>query len=436
MISADFEKNIGIETFFTSHVGIGGKLRTNPEDFVVNEIFLYPKKVENGCFTIAEVSSKNWEAHRLVRELSKRLKISQKRICFAGTKDKRACSTQLMSFNNVSEDELSSIKIKDVSLKNIYRSDKPMRLGSLIGNRFEITVRNIKKNIRSEQIERIASYLERYEGFPNFYGVQRFGVIRPITHIVGRHIIHGDFESAVMDYIANPIEREDEETYRLRDDLHRSRDYSKALQSYPDVLNFEKAMLNRLAVDPDDFVGALQELPKNLLMMFINAYQSFLFNKMLSERIQKDISLNEAVIGDIVAPLRKNSTEDQYILADKTNIEKVNKQIIKNKAVVTGLLLGYDSVFSEGKMGEIERSVIEREKIDYRDFIIPKIPFLSSKGTRRSVLGRVNKIDWKLHEDALQNYKQAVTLKFELQKGCYATSLLREFMKSENARDY
>lgn len=436
MKSSDFEKNIGIETFFTDHVGIGGKLRTSPEDFIVNEIFLYPKKVENGCFTIAEVSSKNWETHRLVRELSKRLKISQKRICFAGTKDKRACSTQLMSFNNVLEDELSSIKIKDAALKDIYRSDKPIRLGNLLGNRFEITVRNIGKTIQSEQIDMIASYLERHGGFPNFYGVQRFGVIRPITHIVGRHIIHGDFESAVMDYIANPIEGEDEETYRLRDNLHRSRDFSKALQSYPDVLNFEKAMLNRLVVAPDDFVGALQELPKNLLLMFVNAYQSFLFNKMLSERIQKNIPLNEAVIGDIVAPLRKSAIDDQYIMVTKVNIEKVNKQIIKNKAVVTGLLLGCDSVFSKGEMGEIEQAVIEQEKIDYRDFIIPKVPFLSSRGTRRSVLGRINKIDWKLHKDTLQSDKQAVTLKFELQKGCYATSLLREFMKSENARDY
>jgi len=87
-------------------------------------------------------------------------------------------------------------------------------------------------------------------------------------------------------------------------------------------------------------------------------------------------------------------------------------------------------------MGEIEQAVIERGKIDYRDFIIPKIPFLSSRGTRRSVLGRINKIDWKLQKDTLQSDKQAVTLKFELQKGCYATSLLREFMKSENARDY
>ena len=436
MKSSDFEKNIGIETFFTNYHGIGGKLRANSEDFVVNEIYLYPKKVENGCSIIAEVSAKNWETHRLVRELSKRLRISQKRIGFAGTKDKRACSTQLMSFYNVSEADLSKIKIRDVSIKVMYRSDKSIKIGSLLGNRFEITVRNIEKTITSEQIDTVASFLIKYGGFPNFYGVQRFGIIRPITHIVGHHIIHEDFESAVMKYIANPIKGEDEEAYNLREELHLSHNFSKALQSYPDILNFEKIMLNRLVVAPDDFVGALQELPKNLLLMFVNAYQSFLFNKILSERIRTCIPLNQAVIGDIISPVRKDNINNHYIRVNESNIKKVNRQIIKNKAVVTGLLLGYDSLFSKGEMGEIEQKIIEQEKIDYRDFIIPKIPFLSSKGSRRPILGMLNKIDWKLHKDTLQTDKKAVTLKFELQKGCYATSLLREFMKSKNARDY
>jgi len=67
-------------------------------------------------------------------------------------------------------------------------------------------------------------------------------------------------------------------------------------------------------------------------------------------------------------------------MATKVNIEKVNKQITKNKAVVTGLLLGCDSVFSKGEMGEIEQAVIEQEKIDYRDFIIPKVLFKRGNG--------------------------------------------------------
>ena len=436
MKSLDFEKNIGIGTYFTKEPGIGGKLRSLPEDFIVKEIFLYPNRKENGRFIIAEVSSKNWETHTLVRELSKRLHISRKRISFAGTKDKRACSTQLMSFHNVPKDKLSHIKIKEVTIKNIYSSDKPIKIGDLYGNRFEITLRNIDKDVKPKQIQNTASYLEKHYGFPNFYGVQRFGVMRPVTHIIGKHIINGDFEKAVMGYIANPMEGENEDTYKLREELEKSYDFSKALQSYPNSLNFEKAILNKLVIDPEDFVGALKELPKNLLTMFVNAYQSYLFNQILSERIRRKISLNKAIVGDIVLPVRKNLVDYKGIMVNESNMEKVNRQVSKNNAFTSGLLLGSDSVFSRGEMGEIEYKIIENEKVDYRDFIISEIPFLSSSGSRRPLLAALDRIDWKLNNDELNDGKQALTLKFELQKGCYATSLLREFMKSGYARDY
>ena len=129
------------------------------------------------------------------------------------------------------------------------------------------------------------------------------------------------------------------------------------------------------------------------------------------------------------------STTQRSIIAS-INIEKVNRQIFKNKAFISGLLVGSDSIFSRGQMGEIEHKIIENEKIDIRDFIIPEIPFLSSSGSRRALLAKLNKTDWKLNNDELTDGKQALTLKFELQKGCYATSLLREFMKSDDVRNY
>ena len=102
----DAEKNTGIETFFTSAGGIGGKLRTVTKDFIVSEISKYPQKKEKGRFTIAEITATNWETNGLVRELSNRLHISRKRVGFAGTKDKRAKATRLMSFHNISKDNL------------------------------------------------------------------------------------------------------------------------------------------------------------------------------------------------------------------------------------------------------------------------------------------------------------------------------------------
>ena len=87
-------------------------------------------------------------------------------------------------------------------------------------------------------------------------------------------------------------------------------------------------------------------------------------------------------------------------------------------------------------MGEIEHEIIEGEKIDPRDFIIPDVPYISSSGSRHSILAFVKDLDFKIIDDDLNKGKKALILKFELQKGCYATSLLREFMKTDDIRNY
>ncbi|MCX6670437.1 MAG: tRNA pseudouridine(13) synthase TruD, partial [Euryarchaeota archaeon] len=95
-----------------------------------------------------------------------------------------------------------------------------------------------------------------------------------------------------------------------------------------------------------------------------------------------------------------------------------------------------DTMYATGEMGEIEHAIIDSQKIDPRDFIISEIPFLSSSGTRRPLLALLPCLEWTLHTDEYVQDHQALTMRFELQKGCYATSLLREIMKSNDPRNY
>ena len=118
------------------------------------------------------------------------------------------------------------------------------------------------------------------------------------------------------------------------------------------------------------------------------------------------------------------------------NIKKINLQISKEKEFVSEILFGTDSVFSKGEIGEIQHKVIESEKIDKRDFIIPEIPFISSYGSRRAIFAKIGNLKYKFLKDDLNNNKKILNLKFELRKGCYATSLLREFMKADDIRNY
>ena len=134
------ESDIGMLYYLTDINGTGGRLKKTAQDFVVREISDAPAEVPEGKFTIADITTTNWETNRLIRLLARTMRISRERIGFAGTKDKRAVTTQKMSFE-CDPSKLDLVELKDIEFSNAYRSNRPIRMGDLLGNEFEITVR-------------------------------------------------------------------------------------------------------------------------------------------------------------------------------------------------------------------------------------------------------------------------------------------------------
>jgi tRNA pseudouridine13 synthase len=419
------ERDLGFEVFYTDTPGIEGKLKDTPEDFRVEEIPEFPPESSDGRFTIAKVTSNNWETNRLIRRLSRNLHISRNRIGFAGTKDKRAVTTQLMSFEAPLE-EVMSLQIAGVEISDAYRARRKITIGDLVGNAFEL--RLVDCNVRAEELEkRIADTLaplQELGGFPNYFGIQRFGSLRPVTHTVGKQIIHGDFEGAVRTYVASPTSWEMEGSRDARKRLHEEWDFESALRYFPQRLTFERVVIGHLVECPDDYSGALKRLPTNLQMMFVHAYQSYMFNRILSERIRREMPLASPMVGDVVLPMTKDwiPDHDSFVPVNEENIDLVSKQVSEGKAFVSGILFGSESEFAEGEMGELERSVVESEGVNRNDFIVPEIPHCNSKGSRRELICRFWDFSSSVDGDA-------ATFRFNLGKGCYATSLLREFLK-------
>jgi tRNA pseudouridine13 synthase len=421
------EAELGLEVFLSQDIrGIGGKLRKTPEDFVVDEISLPPTETSSGDVVIARVWHRNWEANRLVRRLSSNLRVGRGSVGFAGTKDGRSVATQLMSFKSDIE-SVRALDIPDVRILEAYTSNRMISIGDLVGNTFSVRVSDVDQDsdVR-DTCDAVRSRMDRIGGFPNFFGVQRFGSVRPITHQIGRDLARGDPEGAVMRYAANPLGNGSEGDDARRA-LQETGDFERAAKELPVRFAFERMMVTHLVENPGDYIGALRRLPRNLLMMFVHAYQSYMFNRILSERMRRGIPIHEPVEGDFVLPLDKNGVPDHDNPIDVTadNIGKARRNSAAGKAFVAGVLFGTDSVFAEGVMGEIERKVVEAEGISAQDFQIVGLREASSKGSRRELLAPVRGLAIDFPDD------DAVRFTFALNKGCYATCLLREFMKAD-----
>lgn len=420
------EEEVGILGFITGTAGIGGRLRGQAEDFVVEEISRPPAEVPGGAFAAATIRLRNWETNRFVRQMSRRLGISSKRVRFAGVKDKRAITTQLFTIE-APVDSVLGLRMTDVEVLSVHPTDRHVSLGMLVGNRFSITVSDIEVG-EEEARDRVGSIMEEVEGaggFPNFYGLQRFGVQRPVSHLVGERLVRDDVEGACWTYLVHPGPGEEEETREARRHLEETRDPRQGLRELPKNLGNERNILEHLLHNPGDHEGALRRLPFNLQLMFVHAFQGLVFNRVVSERMRRGISLVEPMEGDIVVPVdeRGNPMHDRPVAVTERNIRKVAWQVERGHAKVSGAVPGTEAPLAEGEMGEIERAVMEEMGIVPGDFRIVGLTELTTPGIRRELAITDADPGWEVDGDC-------VTLAFKLQKGCYATCVMRELMKA------
>tara|TARA_S200000501_G_scaffold108823_1_gene102109 strand:- start:2877 stop:4169 length:1293 start_codon:yes stop_codon:yes gene_type:complete len=422
---------VGSESFFSKTSGIGGKLRKKSEDFNVEEVVSIPGRSHwiwmqdssNGKHQIVKIKAKNWDTHVLVKELSRRLNIGQKSIGFAGTKDKRAITIQHFSVKT-SMEKLSSVDLENIELEFLHSSVKPIRLGNLVGNKFKIRVTNSSNR---NHINDIFSELDGF--FPNYFGVQRFGAVRPITHIVGEKIVQGNYEGAVLDYLT--LGSPNYAGHEGREYLLETKDFTKSLEKFPPHMLFERQLLGHLSRNKGDYTGAILQLPESLSKMLVHGYQSLIFNKVLDMRIKEGMDACLPQIGDYIMPADGYGGPDQRVTIEVTerNQSKLSKRCREGKAWVAGLLPGANSKFSKGRQGELEKEVMNAFGVEFKDFIIDDIHELSSYGMYRPLFQKYNDIEVDYDSDD-------PVFSFWLHKGTYATSFLREIMKSSDVTVY
>ncbi len=246
--------------------------------------------------------------------------------------------------------------------------------------------------------------------------------------------MRGNLEEAALTYLAQPSPYEHPESREARQQLRDTQDFKEALRSFPTYLRYERLMLTQLTRQPKDFVGAFRNLPLKLRRLLVQAYQSFLFNKFLSERMKRGVGLNEPQVGDYVVHVdRHGLPTTEFAQATSQSLSSAKKTVREGGMRVAIPLVGYKQQPSDGVQGEIEREILKAENVAPRDFYVSSMLEASAPGGLRTILASI--IDFSVEEasrDSASPRKRKMGLGFTLHRGSYATVLLREFMKPRN----
>lgn len=295
-----------------------------PEDFVVYEVSAV-KTNASGKFLYFHLLKKDISTIEALRRLSVVWHIPFGSLSCAGIKDKKAVSEQICSVYGVARERVEQTVLQNIKITFLGYGDEPVHLGQLEGNKFRIVVRNL------DNLPKIVPK------FRNLFGEQRFSVSNAD---IGRHIVRREFKEAV-DLIIN---------------------------LYPNI-----------QLQGSDYVGALRRLPRRLLLFFIHAYQSLLWNK---------------------------------------------AAMLSNADVLP--IVGFGTEVND----DITVQILADEKLKPSDFVIRELPEASAEGSERAVwVEAKDLLVGKLEPDECFNGKNKVQLEFFLPKGCYATEFLRQALQ-------
>ena len=417
-----------MEFYGSSTPGVGGRTKGSPDDFRVEEISNYPIPDPAGSYTVLRVESRDWEQHELGAAIARRLGIPAASVQWAGTKDRRAVTERLLSYRG--PPPTGELGLPRVTVIERYIARDGLVLGHHFGNAFDVRVDELALPVDAAMDAYRATERElRSVGhWPNFFGPQRFGEVRPVTHEVGRQLVQGDIAGAVETYlVARPPGTPDGIGDDARATYGATHDAVRALREFPGHYRFERALLERLARgDPPE--RAIRALSRELRLLFVHAYQALLFNRWLSRRHAAGLPFDRPIPGDRLLRIGRDGTvrSQEGIPVETDNIAECTDLLRRQGAWLAGPLVGYETPIAEGAAGELLQQLLEEEGVERSAFRLASLPEVASKGAWRPATLPVPPL-------GLEREPEAVRFRFALPKGAYATVLLREFLKTGSA---
>lgn len=331
--------------------GIGGILRSMPEDFRVEERPLY-LPCGSGEHLYLKVTKRGLPTPQMVSRFASVLGIKARSIGVAGLKDARAVTTQMVSVQGISPEAVGRLSLDEhiLAVEVLGRHRNRLRTGHHAGNSFRLVIRKVQP-CAAESVSAILTELSR-RGVPNFFGPQRQGR-KGLNYKVGATLLRNEGRRAGM--------------------------------------------------------------PRSKRLWYLHSYQSHLFNRVLSRRLDR---IDRILPGDWAmkhvngACFPVENAEAEQPRADSFEISP------------TGPLFGSRSPWASGEAGAIEIAAVA-ELGDTPESLREAAAACGFRGERRPLRAPLKDLDWSLAGDVL-------TLSFILPPGSYATSVLREVMKTQS----
>jgi tRNA pseudouridine13 synthase len=400
-----------LQTYLTAGIpGTGGTIKGSPEDFIVEEIPAYlPSGQGEHCYALVE--KRGIATLEALRRLSKALGVQERDFGYAGMKDAIGVTRQYVSIPRVPTEKVLALQIPGIKILSAQLHGNKLRLGHLKGNRFIIRVRDVAPDALPNA-EAALALLEK-RGVPNRFGYQRYGV-QGNSHLIGAAILRGDFKAAVETVIGDPSAVTDER-WKVAIEAFRRGDLAESLSLFPGHFRVERDIISRLLQRPDGWERAFNSIQPRMKRLYLSAFQSFLFDQVLEQRMD---TLDQIAEGDIAF---KHENGACFLVKD---VAAESARAAAFEISPTGPMYGCKMMEPEGAQAELEREVLAAQNITPASFDLPGA--LKMEGERRAL--RVP-----LGAPSARAEGSDLILEFALPRGSYATSVLAEVMKTQFA---
>lgn len=385
--------------------GIGGTLKSTPEDFIVEEIPLY-HPAGKGQHVFATIEKRGISTYAAARQIAQALRVSPKEIGTAGLKDAHAVTRQVISIDLTSPEAVLALELPHIKILSAERHHNKLKTGHLAGNRFVIRVRNVEPTVLP-LAEKIMTRLTA-TGVPNFFGEQRFGN-RGNTDSLGEALVRNDAARFVAEFLGQPHPKEPRHVQHARQ-LIDDGCWDEALAVWPHELIDERRAVAAIVQSGGKLEAAMRSVNVKLKSLFVSAFQSKLFNILLVERLDRLGTLAE---GDVAYIHGKGAS----FLVEDTAVEQPRADQFEISP--SGPLYGPKALLAEHTPGHRERALLAEHNLTVDSFTVAGLKIRGARRPYRFQLKQPN-IWW---DDGLM-------ISFELQPGAYATTVLAEIMKN------